>query len=104
MKATMGMCQTLMLVADDDLLSDLEHLIESKMPTRQGAKQMNKREALKLKPGDLVIAPKLGQRVPYAIVRRLDEDESEGNHPLFEVRGQRGPVTYLLLEKVEVKS
>lgn len=40
MKATMEMCQTLRLVADDDLLSDLEHLIESKMPTRQGAKQM----------------------------------------------------------------
>ena len=40
MKATMGMCQTLMLVADDDLLSDLEHIIESKMPTGRGAKQM----------------------------------------------------------------
>jgi hypothetical protein len=34
------MCQTLMLVADDDLLSDLDQILESKMPTRQGAKQM----------------------------------------------------------------
>lgn len=36
----MEMCQTLMLVADDDLLSDLDQILESKMPTRQGAKQM----------------------------------------------------------------
>lgn len=30
MKATMSMCQTLMLVADDDLLNDLEQLITTK--------------------------------------------------------------------------
>lgn len=40
MKATMSMCQTLMLVADDDLLSDLDQILESKMPAGRGAKQM----------------------------------------------------------------
>ena len=65
---------------------------------------MNKREALKLKPGDLVIAPKFGIYKETEIARMLDANEGEGNHPLFELKGDRsGPFTYLGLQSPRSK-
>lgn len=78
------MCQTLMLVADDDLLSDLDQLIESKMPTRQGAKQMK-----------IMVTETFG-------VRRSDDGEIEihEGHPVTGLCIVRAPTLDLAVQEL----
>jgi hypothetical protein len=58
---------------------------------------MNKRDALKLKVGDKVIAPGVGVFLPTAITEIITENEV-GRLPLVKLEGHKHLVTYLHLK------